>query len=197
MTRRHALYIVTLVLLLLGIPYFFSQSKPETTPPVIKPTPMPNSSSDIDVHASDGKVKVILESNKKADGNTAYTIWTSTTTNTDKKLIFTITEPNNTTIVLPQNSWSPDDKYFFVLENQNNTITALVFKGSGETFTNGEHHLDLTPLFSQRNNKLEVTNITGWASGTLLYVLTKADTAQKGPTFWFDIPSKSFLQLAG
>lgn len=199
MTRRNALYATFFILFLLGIPYFFFQNKQTDQPIVIAPTPTlaPNTSRTTNVHASDGKVKVILESDKKTDGSTIYTIWTSTIADTDKKHIFTKIEPNNAAIVLPQNAWSPDDTYFFVLENQNNTITALVFKASGEIFTNGQQHLDVTPLFVQRNSKLEITNITGWASPTLLYVLTKADSAQKGPTFWFDISSKSFLQLAG
>lgn len=190
--------VIGAVVLLVSVSYFVLQNNNTPTPITIAtPTPQPNVPQKTEVHSPDGTVKVTLTSQKQDNNTVSYTITASKITGEGQKYIFTITGDQETSIVLPQNAWSPDNRYLFVLEKKRDIVTALVFKATGEVFTNGAHHLDVTPLFLEKNKTLEIANITGWASPSLLYIQTKTESLTKGPTFWFDIDSKNFLQLAG
>ncbi len=190
--------IIGAAVLLGSVSYFVSTNNNTPAPiTVVTPTSPPNVPQKTEVHSPDGTVKAILTSQKQDNDTTTYTVMAAKITGENQKYIFSKSGDNQTSIVLPQNSWSPDNKYLFILEKNKDIITALVFKASGEVFANGTQFLDVTPLFLAKNKTLEITNITGWASPSLLYVQTKTESLTKGPTFWFDIDSKNFLQLAG
>lgn len=194
---RYFAPLVAFVLLVGSISYFLLQNKTQPTPvEVITPTPQPNVPQKTEVHSPDGTVKVTLTSQKQDDGTNTYTVMAGKITGDNQKYIFSKTADSQTSIVLPQNAWSPDNKYLFILEKNNDIVSALVFKASGEAFAIGAQYLDVAPLFLEKNKTLEIANVTGWASPTLLYVQTKTESLTKGPTFWFDIDSKNFLQLA-
>lgn len=195
---RYLIPLVVFVIIAAGISYFTLDKNTQKPIPitVITPTPQPNVVQKTEVHSPDGTVKVILTSQKQDNGTTAYTVMAAEITGENQKYIFNKTGDGETSIVLPQNAWSPDNKYLFVLEKKRDIVSALVFKASGEKFTNDTAYLDVTPLFMANNKTLEIANITGWASESLLYVQTKTESLTKGPTFWFDIYSKNFLQLA-
>lgn len=189
---------VVFIILVGGISYFLLQNNTQNPTPVtvVTPTPQPNAPLKTEVNSPDGFVKAILTSQKQENGLITYTVMAGKITGEDQKYIFSKTGNAQITIILPQNAWSPDNKYLFILEKNKDIITALVFKASGEAFANGAEYLDVTPLFLEKNKTLEIANITGWASPSLLYVQTKTESLTKGPTFWFDIDSKNFLQLA-
>lgn len=198
---RYFVPFAVFVLIAAGISYFTLDNNTKTQTPtpitVITPTPQPNVVQKTEVHSPDGTVKVILTSQKQDNETTTYTVMAAKITGENQKYIFNKTGDKETSIVLSQNAWSPDNKYLFVLEKKRDVITALVFKASGDVFANNDAYLDVAPLFMTKNKTLEIANITGWASESLLYVQTKTESLTKGPTFWFDIDSKNFLQLAG
>lgn len=195
---RYFALVVVFVVLGGGISYFLLQNKTQPTPVTITtPTPQPNDIQKAEVNSPDGTFKAILTSQKQENDAISYTVMAEKITDGDQKYIFSKTDNAQIALVLPQNAWSPDNKYLFILKKQQDVITALVFKASGETFANGAQYLDITPIFLEKNKTLEITNITGWASPSLLYVQTKTESLTKGPIFWFDIDSKNFLQLAG
>lgn len=98
---------------------------------------------------------------------------------------------------LPFNSWSPDDKYVFVSENTGGIKRFYVFKANGETFSNGEEYIDVIPKFESANTGLKLENVTGWDSENLLHISTLLENGEKGPGFWFEIPSKAIIRLSG
>ena len=98
-------------------------------------------------------------------------------------------------MMLPANSWSPDNKYVFVQKKENGIIDSFVLKASGEPFVKTEQYLDVRALFEQHKTKYTLKDATGWDAPELLHITT-VNGSEKGPSYWFEIPSKAFLQLA-
>lgn len=81
---------------------------------------------------------------------------------------------------LPQNAWSPDDAYVFLKQND----TFLVFKTSGEQIAN------VNELFNKKLSDRVLEDATGWDGVGLMHIQSDKYS------YWFDVASKSFLQLA-
>lgn len=146
-----------------------------------------------EVHSSDGAMNLIMQTDVSKDGTTTYSFSTEEASGENEKLIFVRIADIGQKLSLPQNAWSPDNKYFFiyVLGNDDSFISALVLKATGENLSDGEKYIDVAPLFVQaRKSSYALKNITGWDSQTLLHVKTT------GPTFWFDVGTLGFIQLA-
>lgn len=125
--------------------------------------------------------KKILTMKKASSGNEiTYTFSDADT------VVFTRIVNQATTLSIPFNSWSPDDKYFFVKETTPNTTNYYVYPS--ET--------NITDFFTQKLPNSKLVDVTGWASPTLLIVNTNKMDGGVSYSYWFDITSKSFIQLA-
>lgn len=87
---------------------------------------------------------------------------------------------------LPPNAWAPDDVYVFLKQND----TFLVFKTSGESFASGEQYLDVVSLFGEKLPDFTIRDATGWDGVGLMHIQSDKYS------YWFNVASKSFLQLA-
>lgn len=143
-----------------------------------------------EVGSADGSMKLKMFITKSSSGSATYSF--STTNQTGKTLpFFEKTTKFEETMSLPANSWSPNNKYFFI-EDKNGYLTDyLVFKASGESFMAEEKYLNATVLFNQKVKDYNLKSITGWDDPVLMSVRTV-----NGPHFWFDITTQSFIQLA-
>lgn len=113
-----------------------------------------------------------------------------------KKLLFSkILGPSNL-MSIPYNAWSPDDAYLFVKEDDKNVSSYYVFNASGASFTNQQLYINVSDLFTNRYSQYMLTEVTGWAAPNLLIINTMSQDGKIGPSLWFDIPSKSFIQLS-
>lgn len=182
-----------------GLILFYSHLTflPVTSAPIplgilhVSPTPAMQSSV---VTSSDGIMKMTLHTTK-AQTTTTYTVTVSDQSGANLKQLFSTTLPQGSTLSIPANSWSTDNKYVFLLEKAADGPHVLVFKASGEQFANGQQFLDVVALFNAKITTHTFAEATGWASPTLL-VINTADSANPGPSYWFEIPSLSFIQLA-
>jgi hypothetical protein len=91
---------------------------------------------------------------------------------------------------IPFNTWSPDIFYFFMKTDDE----YYVFQGSGEAFPTGEEYVMINSLFKEKMSDYSIDEVTGWADNTLLLVNARSGTGEK-VSFWFDVPSRSFIQL--
>lgn len=96
---------------------------------------------------------------------------------------------------VPFNTWSPDDKYFFLEEKKAEGEEYLVMKASGETFTSGEQSLTVGKLFRERYPENTIVSVTGWASPTLL-IINASSEKEASMSYWFEVPSQKFIRLA-
>lgn len=96
---------------------------------------------------------------------------------------------------IPYNTWSPDNVYFFLTEGASIAKHYYVFQSSGELFADTIPFISLKPLFEEQVPNYIIEDVTGWAGPTLLIVNTRAKEGGAKVSFWFDVPSQSFMQL--
>lgn len=154
------------------------------------PTPVPREESSID-----NAKKLRLQAARQADGSTTYFLFAMDANGANQRLIFQKTLAAGTSLDL-HNSWSADGTYVFVKELGPAGEKAYVLESSGVPFADGQMALDVRELFDARKTGYVFDKVTGWASGTLLILYTKTEQGAKGPSFWFELPSRAFLQLA-
>lgn len=160
-----------------------------TPTPILKPNTSVRPSSKADKNAW-------LESKQLPQG-TSYSFSVSDASGANKRQLYTVTEPIGTTIELPYNTWAPDDNHLFLeVKETGRAPNYWVFQQSGAAFADGAQYLDVGTLWSDKKVPFTIRTATGWASETLLIIYTFKDDGSKGPAYWFDLPSRSFLQLA-
>ena len=200
---------IIILLIVAAVAGFAFLSLIQPSEPIITPSPAPTEPSDIvviqslpdssmpetsEVRSPDGKMKLIMKETTSGD-NTTYSFSISGTEEDSKKTVFSRTVLMGASMEMSPNAWSPDNKYFFIIEKSGNSINYLVFRANGEYFSENEQYIDVVPLFAQKNTGYTLSDITGWDSETLLHVYSTKE-GLKGPSFWFEIPSKAVIQLA-
>jgi hypothetical protein len=176
---------------LFGFHYVKTASVSKTTYvlPVPSATPTPEPVKDIQVNSPDGKMKIVMRKTVAQAGNVSYSFFVSDVAGGNEKLIFTKALTLKNTMSISQNAWSPDDNYLFLRENDTAAFSVFVFKADGQNFSDGSAYIDLTDMYAKKGISYSLKDVTGWDSDTLLHVLTS------GPSFWFEVPSSSFIQL--
>lgn len=98
-------------------------------------------------------------------------------------------------ISIPFNTWSPDNKYFFLNAVGEKGNEYLVMRATGMPVSSDTEFYMISDLFSQNYPDFVITSVTGWASPTLLIVNA---SSQKEPkmSFWFDVQSHKFIRLS-
>ena len=197
MKKIAGLFLITLIIIL-GI-LIAQKSKllnPSQAIPV-KPTPTPTPTLapalKNEVHSPDGTMKIIMQTQKKIDGLTAYSFSVAEISGKNQKLIFAKTVDQNITISIPQNSFSPDNKYIFLEEYMGTSKTALIFKASGEAFAKEEQYLNITSLLTQSKPEYFFKKATGWASPTLVQIFISKDASSHPSSYWFVPETKAFI----
>jgi hypothetical protein len=144
----------------------------------------------------DGVKKVIMKKIENSDNTVTYDFSTANEDGTSVQNIFTKTLDSSKDMIIPFNTWSPDDKHFFIEENAGSSKDIFVFKADGSQFAGGEIYLDATDLFNKVNTGYNFDVATGWASESLIIINTTKPDNSKGPSYWLEIPSKVIIQLS-
>ncbi len=191
---KPALILIVLVLAAVAFAY-----RPKTTPSTANTSPTPNTArtrpAEPSVANPDGTKKLIIRTQKLSGTSTTYMFIVADGNN--QRTIFTQTADATTSYSIPTNTWSPgDNTYVFLEEKSTSGARFLVLKASGQTFSEEELYLDVNALFAQTPNKYRIRDVTGWDAPQLLHVQMVTDEGAKGPSFWFDVESRVFLQLA-
>lgn len=158
--------------------------------PVLTPTPKIQN-----VHSGDGTKNLSLREGRDTQtGTKTYTLVASDVEGGNTHTILTTSVPSDETVSLPYNSWSPDNKYVFVQTTA--PAQFLVLKASGEAFADEKQYLEVGPVFVDKKTGNTLSEVTGWASPTLLILTSTTASGERGPSYWFEVPSKVILQLA-
>jgi hypothetical protein len=144
----------------------------------------------------DGIKKVVMKITQNPDNTNAYSFSVVDVGSSIETQIFTWILDSSKNMLTPFNTWSPDDQYFFVEQNTGGPKSVFVFKVNGSPFANGSNYLDVTDLFTKANTGNNFDEATGWASGTLIIINTINTDGTKGPSYWFEVPSQSVIQLS-
>jgi len=123
----------------------------------------------------------------KTQDNTTYSFLTTNSDGTQKE-VFTKIVPSTSTLSIPANTFSPDDKYIFLKEDDSGLVDYFVVTPSGT--------LDISSLFAAKYPNYKITDVTGWGGMTLIVVNVNNSDGSIGPSFWFNVSGKSFIQLS-
>lgn len=143
-----------------------------------------------EVRSLEGTLKLLMIKKDNENGNTLHSFLVSDESGKTTS-IFEKTVGRGEIMSLHHNSWSPNNKYVIIEDKRGSLTDYLVFKTNGEPFTNGQKYLNATALFNEKVKNYNLKAITGWDDPVLMSVLTV-----KGPKFWFDVTTQSFIQLA-
>ena len=179
-------------------------SQTTATAPVGNSNPIPAANAEIsgqqpktiDVLSPDGKFDLTM----KDETNQNSQIYTFSVTDTSSGLVkelFTKTTALDDVLSAPLNAFSPDDKFIFLKEANNGAADYYVLNASGALFSDGSQTRDISaPFATKYSSNYVVSDITGWAAPTLVVINTNKVDGNIGPSFWFDVPSKSFIPLS-
>lgn len=169
---------------------FSSQTQQPTDTPMPTPTFTPTTTS-VSQISSDGTKKLTMNIISNEDASHRYQLYTVD----NSAIIFSQTLSAGESMDIPFNTWSADNKYFFIEEHKKTGISVLVFTASGAPFADGESSLDLTGTFRDKiGNTFD--QATGWAEDDLIVINTKLTDGTQGPSYWFTVPGKAIIQLS-
>lgn len=148
----------------------------------------------VSVDSPDGSRTLVMKLQKN---NTvaAYSFFASEKSRDREKLIAAKTVSPSRSFSIPDNTWSPDNKYAFIKESSPVTDSYFVLPASDSLPQTDLLNTDIQALFSQKYPQYNLTEITGWADPYLLILNTTGAGGERGPSFWFDITSLTFIQL--
>jgi hypothetical protein len=166
---------------------------PVALPSIIAPapTPAPEAPSLIrqttSIDSPDTLKSLVMEKVTNL-GKNNYSLYALNKENNYKTFIFTKETNETYDILLPFNTWSPDNRYVLTKE-PHKTFTVWDTKGEKQA-------ANVSELFNEKYNNLTLSDITGWAAPDLLIVNTKTEDGKIGPSLWFEIASKNFIKLS-
>lgn len=147
----------------------------------------------------DGSRVVLLDVKYNPDDTKTYEISISQTATGEAQLLASPIIPNTEYLNVPFNSWSPDTAYFFIERKSadGGLVDALIFKASaGDPETTNQEPLLIAPTFRQKKPDYAIDRVTGWASPRLLVINSYNSELARGPSFWFEVPSRALIQLS-
>jgi len=147
------------------------------------------------VGSPDGKFSLNMKQEKGKDATT-YTFLMTDETSGVQKEIYSQTVLTGTTLSIPTNTFSSDDKYIFLKETSLTATGYFVLASSGVPITKDIQTLDISGLFTTKYQNYVISDVTGWAGPTLVVINTNKNDGSLGPSFWFDVASRSFIQLS-
>lgn len=146
-------------------------------------------SESINKDSPDGKLTLSMKM-EKGNGGTVYSFSVS------GKEIFVKTVNPSTTISIPYNTWDPNGKYIFLKENSNVGTSFFVLSTGTPSLEQNDQTANITKLFAEKYPDLKIGDVTGWGGVNLVVINSIKGDGSKGPSFWFEMPSHSFIQLS-
>lgn len=158
--------------------------------PAVTKTPIPSlhptATVVTEVHSADGSMNLLMKKVSN-EGSSSYSFFV-TGGELNDLLIFSKTLTTGEMSV-PLNSWAPDNKHFFIIENNDVLDNYLVFKSTGEAFADGTVYIDFKSHYALKMKEFTLRDVTGWDAPDLLHVRTS------GPAYWFELGSNAFYRL--
>ncbi|MCX6816721.1 MAG: hypothetical protein NTZ93_02570 [Candidatus Beckwithbacteria bacterium] len=189
---KSSLLIIICVAVIGGL--MFWRLNPQSIPIKVITEPSPGPVLNLSANSSDGKI--YLEMKQKKEANTIT--WTMTAKQGEEtaKTIWWQTLPADTTISIPLNSVSPDNKYMFLKQTGPDKTRYIVLTTSGKPLGSGSQTVEFAELFELKHPEYIITEVTGWGGTNLIVFNTDKIAGVIGPSFWFDLSGKSFIQLS-
>lgn len=193
-------FLTGLAVVALGVAAIFAVSSRKTTAPIIPAfasvvsTPSPNPSASNTILAPDGKMSLIIGEEKTAGGVTK-TISAERQNGTPVQ-IYSKTEPSGSSLSVPYNTFSPDDRYIFLKETTPTQTLYYALSTDGKPLAKDSQAVEITSLFYAKYTDFKITDMTGWGGMNLIVFNTNNNDGSVGPSFWFELPGQAFIRLS-
>lgn len=146
--------------------------------------------------AGQAKFNLTLIKHPGEDGKNTYSFHVINLETKEDQLLFEQTVSSPASYTAPFNSFSPDDLQLFIQITENNEPNYFVFNRDGSSFKDGQKYLNVRDYWNQGKGKYVMKEVSGWAGKDLLMVLTSKEDGSSGPSYWFVVSSRKFMQLA-
>jgi hypothetical protein len=195
---RKTLLIIILVAIagLLAANVFLNKSKSPSVSQSQQPEPPPQAeippveaSQLTSVNSPDGTETISMKTSKQS-GMTKYSFTAG------GKEIFTDTVDPSISFSIPENTFSPDNKYVFLKETGNVGSSFFALTANGDSSTQNDQTANITSLFAIKYPNLKIQDATGWGGINLIVFNTLNSDGSRGSSFWFEMPSHAIIQLA-
>lgn len=186
------LILVAILAIFTGIILVFSKNLPKNTNVQTNSNPPPvvnaQETEPVSVTSPDGKFVLTMKTITSKD-SASFIFILSDSVNATQKEVFSTDLASGITLSIPQNTFSPDDKYIFLKEDNNGQSDFFVVTPTGTQ--------DISSAFvTKYSANYVITDVTGWAGPTLVVINTNKIDGNLGPSFWYDVSSKGFIPLA-
>lgn len=188
-----ALLLFIIAVAVIGALFFYRQTpKPPEMMLLAEPSPSPEIV--LTGQSADGKISMAMNQKIKADKAT----WTLSVSNAQEtaKIIWSETLPLDTTVSIPFNAVSPDNKYLFLKQKGPDKTRYLVLTTTGAAMANGSQTLEFSGQFNSNFPDYKIIEVTGWGGINLIVFNTDKISGGIGPSFWFDLSGQSFILLS-
>jgi len=180
------------IFVLIGLNIYLSKfgKSSSSTNPVPQTIIPPVEASEVkSMDSPDGKLTLIAKTTQKGE-QTVYSFSVS------GKEIFTKTLDSATSISIPYNTWSPDGKYVFLKESGTNGVNFFALSVKDTSIDQSDQTANITSLFAAKYPDLIIADVTGWGGVNLIVMNSAKLDGSRGPSFWFEMPSHSLIQLS-
>ncbi len=148
-----------------------------------------------EVRSGDGKARLVRVVKELTGGEVDYSL--KVISGGTERELFSKVVGAGASIDMPFNSWSPDNKQFFLQENDGQGVRYLVYREDGGKYSDGQEYININEEWAKSKNNYAIKEVTGWEGNDLLRVTTNKENGTSGPSFWLVISSRKFLQLRG
>ncbi len=189
---KSPLWLVIGLAIVSGLVFWWSRAEPVPIQVLTEASPSPEPT--LFANSSDGEIDLEMNQTKSADTIT----WTLTASEAQEaaKNIWWQTLPQDTTISIPFNTVSPDNKYLFLKQTEPDKTSYLVLTVSGEPIISETQTIEFAELFESEYPEYIITEVTGWGGINLIVFNTDKAEGGIGPSFWYDVASRSFIRLS-
>lgn len=159
--------------------------------PTLSPTPIVQTAS---VDSPDSSESLIMKK-QTTQQTTTYSFSLLTISTNSERFLFMKNMVLGQSFILPANAWAPDNAYVFVKEITATGNNYYVLSTVDSSITMDQNQVNISDFFAKRYPNYKISDVTGWAAPNLIVVNTTTDTGAF-LSFWFDVPTKSFIPLA-
>lgn len=143
---------------------------------------------------SDGS-KRLAGTSEITDVGVKYKFVTSDEKKNEKTLLFESLLNKESSVVIPYNSWSSDEKHVFLEAKTGPGKNYYVFNADGSNFKDGIKFLDVMDYWEKSGIDKRVDHVSGWAGPGLLVVYTTNLDGSDSFAYWFVVDTRRFMNV--
>ncbi|OGM21380.1 hypothetical protein A2714_02325 [Candidatus Woesebacteria bacterium RIFCSPHIGHO2_01_FULL_38_9] len=156
----------------------------------------PGKETTIDFSSPDGTHTLTMKNGKEVGGVVTQTFFVSSEKDKTPINIFERDSDPDKLVAVPDNSFSPDHKYIFMIYEEDGKNRYIVFRTDGKDINKSGKTVEIESLFSEKFPDFVITDVTGWGSYSLIVVNSDTKEGKTGPSWWFDLSNFSFIRLS-